>query len=175
MVYWVTAAAALFYFLMAPVRLGAIYASNRENPLRLGVLIGPVRLQPDAKRLRLGAPPEAGRIPVKALVKALAFLLRGITVERLAVDLSVHLDDAAHSALLCGLTRALATSIQYAFPRLPVRARITADFSSARTGLRAGGILSIRLGHIIGAGGLFLLYSIAGRLHAWINTRLRAS
>ena len=175
MVYWVTAAAALFYLLMTPVRLGAVYANGRDNPLRLGVLIGPVRLQPDARRLRLGTPPEAQRIPARGLLKALSFLLRGITVERLAIDLSVHRDDAAQSALLCGLTRALATSLQCAFPRLPLRARITADFSGAPTGLRAGGILSIRLGHIIGAGGLFLLYSIAGRLHAWINTRLRAS
>lgn len=174
MVYWSAAAVALFYLLMTPVRLGAAYADARERPLRLGVLFWVFRLEIDLNRPR-ARPKKPPDVPRKALSKAAVLLLRGIRVERLHLEGTLHLQDAAGTALLCGALNAAFCALQAALPRLPLHVRVQPDFSAPRSRLRAGGILSVRAGHIIRAGTLFLMYLIAGRLHSWTNTRLKAS
>ena len=174
MVYWAFAAMSLWYLLMTPVRVGAVYASEQETPLRLGVMIWAVRLDIPAARLRPRKRPSAF-LPKDALFQAARVLLKGVSVERLALDVTLHLDDAAKNALVCGLLRAGVCCLESACPRLPLRARITADFTGTGTHVHAGGILSVRVGHIIRAGGSLLLHLIAGRLNSWTNTRLKAS
>lgn len=174
MVYWAFAAMALWYLLMTPVRVGAVYASEREEPFRLGVMIWAVRLDIRPERLQLRKR-QPSPLPKDALLQAARVLLKGVSVERLALDVTICLDDAAKNALVCGLLRAGVCCLESACPRLPLRARITAGFTGAATRVHAGGILSVRVGHIIRTGGSLLLHSIAGRLNSWTNTRLKAS
>lgn len=174
MVYWAFAAMSLCYLLMTPVRVGAVYASEREKPFRLGVMIWAVRLDIPTSRPRPRKRPSAS-LPKDALFQAARVLLKGVSVERLALDVTLRLDDAAKNALVCGLLRTGVCCLQTACPRLPLRARVAADFTNAATRIRAGGILSVRVGHIIRAGGSLLLHLIAGRLNSWTNTRLKAS
>ena len=174
MVYWAFAAISLCYLLMTPVRVGAVYASEREKPFRLGVMIWAVRLDIPTSRPR-PRKRQLSPLPRDALLQAARVLLKGVSVERLALDVTLRLDDAAKNALVCGLLRAGVCCLKSACPRLPLRARIAADFTNAATRIRAGGILSVRVGHIIRAGGSLLLHLIAGRLNSWTNTRLKAS
>lgn len=174
MVYWAFAAMSLCCLLMTPVRVGAVYASEREEPFRLGVMIWAVRLDIRLECLR-PRKRQPSSLPRDALLRAAIMLIKGVSVERLALDAMLRLDDAAKNALVCGLLRAGVCCLKTACPRLPLRARITADFAGAATRVHAGGILSVRVGHIIRTGGSLLLYLIAGRLNSWTNTRLKAS
>lgn len=174
MVYWSSAAVALLYLLMTPVRLGAAYAGAREKPLRLGVMFWAIRVQIAPKSRARSASVPSG-IPPRALLQAARTLLKGLRVERLSLDASIHLPDAAHTALACGLLSSVCRALQASCPSLRLTARVRADFSGSRSCVRAGGILSVRVGHIIRAGTLFLVYLIAGRLQSWINTRSKAS
>lgn len=174
MVYWAFAAMSLWYLLMTPVRVGAVYASEREEPFRLGVMIWAVRLDIRPERLR-PRKRQPSPLPRDALLRAARLLIKGVSVERLALDATLRLDDAAKNALVCGLLRAGICCLQAACPGLPLRARVAADFTGTDTHVHAGGILSVRVGHIIRAGGSLLLHLIAGRLNSWTNTRLKAS
>ena len=102
MVYWAFAAISLWYLLMTPVRVGAVYASEREKPFRLGVMIWAVRLDIPTSRPR-PRKRQLSPLPRDALRQAARVLLKGVSVERLALDVTLRLDDAAKNALVCGL------------------------------------------------------------------------
>ena len=174
MVYWAFAAMLLGSVLMTPVRVGAVYVSGQERPLRLGVMIWAVRLSLPMPRLRLKGKATPA-LPPRALLRAARLLLSGVSAERLALDVSLHLTDAAATATVCGLIQGALACLKAACPGLPLTARVSADFTGPHSRIRAGGILSLRVGHIIRAGGSLLLDSIAGRLQALTNTRLKAS
>ena len=161
MVYWVAALVTLVYLWMTPVRAGVLYVSGR--PVRLGLLIGPVRIQPDPARLlkKKKAPKKAPLFARQDLLRAASLLLKGVQVEKIALEASLHTPDACHTALLCGLAGGLCNSVRACFPSLSLHARVSPDFHGPKSQVRAGGIMSITIGHIIRTAFFLLTHTIS--------------
>ncbi len=181
---------AVVFLAALPVRLGALKLP--ERPLRLGVTLGPVRIQTDVcfsfqedapvitlrfrrhsralpltrESLRLKNPP-----PVKNALRA---LVRHMRCDRLDLDADIALNHAALTAPAAALLAAALDALGRIFEDIPLKCRVGCAFSGSAS-LRALGIVSLRAGHIMIAALILGRDIIARRLHQWRSIPSRPS
>lgn len=135
----------------------AIRRSQREKkPSRL------LRLIKNKLSLRLAT----------ACFAALKYLCKHIQIEKISATGRISTSDAAHTALLSGSANALSA----AFRRNPhIHIRLQPDFSADHADVRLRGMISIHIGHIIGAAIIGIAHYIKGGFAQWKSTRSKAS
>ena len=181
---------ALVFLAALPVRLGALKLP--EKALRLGISIGFIHIQTDVCFMLLNNVPtielhfrrHSRALPLTRetlrpsnpppLKNTLHFLKERVRLDRLNVDASVCLGDAALTAPACALLTACAEAAHHILPDALVRCRFSCAFSG-RGVLRALGIVSLRGGHIMIAALILGRDVIARRLHQWTNTPSKPS
>lgn len=96
-----------------------------------------------------------GRIPLHLALPAAkagaVLLMKNVVTRRTALRMRLGVGDAALSALLCGVAGILATALCAAADVRP-EIDIRPDYEKALCRMRAEGMFSLRVGHIIGAG-----------------------
>ena len=181
---------ALIFLAALPVRLGALKLPDKA--LRLGITVGIVQIQTDVYFEFQNAAPtivlrfrrHSRALPLTRetlrpsnpppLKNALRFLKGHVRLDRLNVEATVSLGDAALTAPACALLTACAETARRIRPDAPIRCRFECAFSG-RGLLRALGIVSLRGGHIMIAALILGRDVIARRLHQWINTPSKPS
>lgn len=182
-VYLTTAAAALFYALNLPIRFAFTLNIGDENLLRVGVGLFQARYIIE-KRFELSGEKaratyqkvnqnRSGSVMRAGLGSARHFIRHARFPDaRMSIRLGVG--DAALTALICGTFQILLQALNMSgVIRLP--ARVTPDFSHQRLTLSAGGMVHVRLGHIIGAALVFVRELVSGRIKQWTDIQLRVS
>lgn len=160
-----------FYASNVPVRAAFSISLGEQNALRLGVgvfsagwiweknLEGAALFSPGwAKRARM--PLNSGS--VRFFLRAARYLMRHAVVRDARLSLLLGTGGAASTALICGAVNAVLSVL--AARRVPVRARVAPRFEGRALKLSAGGMLSVRAGHIILAAVLGAAQDIARRV-----------
>lgn len=195
-VYLAAFIALAFYLLAMPVKIGVLLRTDGEEKLRLGVSLFGRRVM-FGGRLTWGADGLSARIGRAGGGRQREIALRGkveqlwggaaalgviakilassVRVERVAVDICVATGEAMRTAILYGAAAEAIRALRVAKPQWRVQGRVRADFSSSRGRASAMGILSFRLGHIIGAVLCAAWEYQFRRTRTWINTRLNRS
>jgi len=88
-------------------------------------------------------------------------VLKAVALERLEVDVTVGMGDAALTAEACGLLLVVLDAVR-ALTGAAGRVRVTPDFSRRTLSGEARGILRLRLGHIMKAALAFILRGAGG-------------
>ena len=104
--------------------------------------------------------------------KALQHFYRHIRMDFIYTKGTVSLNDAAHTALLCGGANALSAAL-HAFPQLNIDLR--PDFSGGQSRVIIRGMFSIPAGHIILAAIEGIAHYIKEGFTQWKNTRSKTS
>ncbi len=180
----------LVFVAALPVRLGALKLPDKA--LRLGATVGFVRIQTDVyfkfqsavPTLELHFRRHSRTLPLThetlrpanppPLKNALRFLRGRVRLDRLYIDATVSLGDAALTAPTCALLTACAEAARHILPDAPIRCRFGCAFSGHGS-LRALGIVSLRGGHIMIAALILGRDVIARRLQQWTNTPSKPS
>lgn len=180
----------LVFVAALPVRLGALKLPDKA--LRLGATVGFVRIQTDVyfkfqnavPTLELRFRRHSFSLPLThetlrpanppPLKNALRFLRGRVRLDRLYIDATVSLGDAALTAPACALLTACAEAARHILTDAPIRCRFGCAFSGHGS-LRALGIVSLRGGHIMIAALILGRDVIARRLQQWTNTPSKPS
>lgn len=154
-VYLAVVAAAAFYAVNVPIYLVFRLDAGGENKLKVGVglFAGPplwqteIQLTNEALVSALKRPRKHTNLQWKA---AAGHLLRHMSAEEASFSLRLGFSDAAKTALVCGAAQAAVQALRQS--KLPnLRTSVCPVFEKSEFRLKVGGILSIRLGHIISA------------------------
>lgn len=135
----------------------AIRRSQREKkPSRL------LRLIKNKLSLRLAT----------ACFAALKYLCKHIQIEKISATGRISTSDAAHTALFSGCANALSGALRQ---NRRVAIRLRPDFSADHADVSLRGMISIHIGHIIGAAIIGIAHYIKGGFAQWKSTRSKAS
>lgn len=109
---------------------------------------------------------------ISACLAAVRYLCAHLKIEAFRATGVIATSDAAHTALLSGFANALSG----AFIQNPhIHIRLRSDFSADHADVRLCGMISIRIGHIIGAAITGVAHYIKGGFASWKSTRSKAS
>lgn len=170
-VYLWTAAAVLFYAANVPVSFAFSLALGEENRLKVGIGAFAARpvwrwsaaLSPEAAAGWIERARTRGPRPNWNWRAAALYALRRIAVDGARVYLKLGTEDAAQTALICGAAQAVVYSAEAA-GHFALRARIEPVFDRRALAFEAKGILSLRIGHIIGAMSLLGIDTVRRKL-----------
>lgn len=169
LVYLTAAAVAAFYIANVPVRVALSLEIGSNSRLTVGVglfrrdwmLRSVFYLSPDAIQGRIRK--YKGARSKLSLGSGLRYLLKRTNPERMWVKMRLGTNDAAHTAVWCGLAEAAARGVA-PFWRRGTVIHIVPEYREARLTLSLGGILSYKLGHIMAAVVFILTKTIKGRI-----------
>lgn len=181
----IAAAAAVFAYICALPVYVALCVQVRDS-VKIGagfsVWIPQIALRAARKRasesrvrgaVRHRTPRETGGFPVSALPAALKLcrsLAKHVRVEDFSVTGSVCASDAARTALLCGCALSARNALSACGAKVP-HFDLAPDFSCGTSDIRAVGMISIRVGHIMSA----LILHLKELKDLWKSTRSKAS
>lgn len=164
-VYWAVGAIAVFYFLNLPFRFAVALDIGEKNQIRIGVGMFSAnffyrRAIPVTMDALIGArkahrAQEGPRrpAPVRAILGALKALMRHADFSNLRCQLIFGTGDAARTAMLYGAATALLNALGTILRQSDgFHARVRPDFERRGLHLSAGGMVTLKTGHIMLAG-----------------------
>lgn len=161
-VYLAFALAVFFYAANVPIRFAFTLRAGDPRVLKLGVGVFNARyiIEPELTipHPRLNADFKWGAGAARAAARTFRYLLKSARNEGMRCSLRIGGGDAARTALIWGAAVAV-------FDALCVPARIEPDFSAQRFQLSGGGIVWLRLGHIIRAACIAAIELIKGKVN----------
>lgn len=156
MVFFFTGCAALFYFLNIPVRARVTFRAGTPAIVTFGVgVFTSTRIIEKEFSLSIDRLIDMkGKYPSRSSLDGwlpmVKYAFHHLSELKITGKVSLGTGDAAETAQLCGLLASIRSTILQVVPG-SVNFTIEPDFSHSHFYVRAGGMVVIKLGHIMGA------------------------